>query len=104
MPPIVAVPSPLSWKCNPAGSEPDSWIVAVGSPVVRIVKVPDVPTVRNTVLALVIDGGTWAGVRVSVSVAELLPGVGSVTPAGAVTVAVFDRLPVALVLIVALSL
>jgi hypothetical protein len=30
---------------------------------------------------------------VSVSVAELLPEVGSVTPAGALTVAVFDRLP-----------
>ena len=34
-------------------------------------------------------------VSVSVSVALLLPGVGSVTPPGAVTVAVFDRLPVA---------
>ena len=30
---------------------------------------------------------------VSLSVAELLPGVGSVTPAGAVTVAVFERVP-----------
>ena len=35
------------------------------------------------------------GARVSVSVALLFPGVGSVTPAGAVTVAVFDKLPVA---------
>src|SRR3989442_312101 len=35
------------------------------------------------------------GVRVSVSVAELLPGVGSVAPPGAVTVAVFTRVPVA---------
>src|SRR3954465_1175718 len=32
---------------------------------------------------------------VSLSVAELLPGVGSVTPAGAVTVAVFESVPVA---------
>ena len=32
---------------------------------------------------------------VSVSVAELLPGVGSVTPAGAVTVAVLESVPVA---------
>ena len=32
---------------------------------------------------------------VSVSVAELLPGVGSVTPAGAVTVAVLLSVPVA---------
>src|SRR5258708_6491446 len=35
------------------------------------------------------------GVRVSVSVAVLLPGVGSVVPAGAVTLAVLVRLPVA---------
>ena len=32
---------------------------------------------------------------VSLSVAELLPEVGSVTPAGAVTVAVLERVPVA---------
>src|SRR5258706_275281 len=44
-------------------------------------------------------GGTTA----SESVALLLPGVGSVTPPGAVTVAVFDRLPVALMLTVALA-
>src|SRR5262245_28180732 len=43
------------------------------------------------------------GVSVSVSVAELLPGVGSVTPAGAATVAVFDRVPVAAPLIDALT-
>src|SRR6185436_4081300 len=35
------------------------------------------------------------GVSVSVSVALLLPGVGSVTPAGAVTVAVLLKVPVA---------
>jgi hypothetical protein len=33
--------------------------------------------------------------NISESVAELLPGVGSVTPPGAVTVAVFDKVPVA---------
>src|SRR6185436_2247721 len=33
--------------------------------------------------------------NVSVSVAELLPGVGSVTPPGAATVAVLERVPVA---------
>src|SRR5258708_3739874 len=38
---------------------------------------------------------TPSGVMVSVSVALLLPGVGSVTPAGALTVAVFATLPVA---------
>src|SRR5215471_8860408 len=42
---------------------------------------------------------TWA----SVSVAELLPGVGSVTPAGAVTVAVLTRLPVAPALMVSVT-
>src|SRR5436305_5622570 len=35
------------------------------------------------------------GINVSVSVAELLPGVGSVVPAGAATFAVLLRLPVA---------
>src|SRR5262245_55824129 len=35
------------------------------------------------------------GVRLSVSVALLLPEVGSVTPAGAVTLAVLSRVPVA---------
>jgi hypothetical protein len=41
------------------------------------------------------------GVSVSVSVAELLPGFGSVTVPGAVTVAVFDNEPVAAAAIVA---
>ena len=39
----------------------------------------------------------------SISVAELLPGVGSVTPAGAVTVAVLINEPVALALMVVLT-
>ena len=47
--------------------------------------------------------GGVGGVSVSVSVAELLPGFGSLTPAGAVTVAVFDRLPVAPAAIAALT-
>ncbi len=41
--------------------------------------------------------------RASVSVAELLPGVGSVTPAGAVTVAVLVSEPVAAAEIVQLA-
>ena len=41
--------------------------------------------------------------KVSLSVAELLPGVGSVTPAGAVTVAVLLSVPVAPALIVQLA-
>jgi hypothetical protein len=40
---------------------------------------------------------------VSESVAELLLGTASVTPPGAVTVAVFERLPVALAEIVAVA-
>lgn len=40
---------------------------------------------------------------VSVSVAELFPGVGSVTPAAAATVAVFDSVPVAAPLTVQLA-
>ena len=51
---------------------------------------------------LVIDKSP-VGVRVSVSVAELLAGVGSVTDAGAAIVAVLARLPVAVVAIVAVS-
>ena len=43
------------------------------------------------------------GAGVSVSVAELLPGVGSVCPPPAVTVAVFTRSPVALGLTVPLT-
>src|SRR5262245_42546479 len=41
--------------------------------------------------------------RVSVSVAELLPGVGSLTAPGVATVAVLDSVPVALAEIVALA-
>ena len=44
-----------------------------------------------------------AAVRVSESVAELLPGFGSVTPAGAVTVAVLLNVPVAAAEIVQLA-
>src|SRR5713101_5581264 len=43
------------------------------------------------------------GAGVSVSVAELLPGVGSVVPAGDVTVAVLTRLPVAAESILAMT-
>ena len=52
---------------------------------------------------LVNDGDTRARVRTSVSVAELLAGSGSVIAAGALTVAVFDRLPVAAAEMVALA-
>src|SRR5262249_5178820 len=51
-------------------------------------------TTDVTPLVLVIDRSAW-GVRVLVSVALSLPGLGSVTPAGGVTVAGFTRVPVA---------
>ena len=51
---------------------------------------------------LVIDRSALAA-SVSLSVAELLPGVGSVTPAGAVTVAVLLSVPVAAAEIVQLA-
>ena len=51
---------------------------------------------------LVIDRSALAA-SVSLSVAELLPGVGSVTPPGAVTVAVLLKLPVAAAEIVQLA-
>ena len=59
---------------------------------------PGVAVVTPSVL--VIDKSAFA-LSVSVSVALLLPPVGSVTPAGVATVAVFDKLPVALPLMFA---
>jgi hypothetical protein len=47
--------------------------------------------------------GVLVGGIVSVSVAELLPGVGSVTPLGALTVAVLKSVPVALAEMLALA-
>ena len=52
------------------------------------------------VSVFVIERSAW-GARVSVSVALLLAGLGSVTPTGAVTDAVLVKVPVALGLIVA---
>ena len=43
MPEIVAVPSPLSTKCRPAGSAPISVSFAVGEPLVVTVKLPAAP-------------------------------------------------------------
>src|SRR6186713_2375336 len=57
-----------------------------------VVEPPAVTEITPSVL--VIARSAW-GVRVSESVAELLPGVGSVTPPGAATVAVLLRVPVA---------
>src|SRR5213075_1185483 len=65
---------------------------------VYVTEPPAVAVVTPSVL--VIDRSADL-VIVSLSVAELLPGVGSVTPAGAVTVAVLDRVPVAAALMLA---
>ena len=51
-------------------------------------------TADRTPSVLVMDRSDW-GVRVSVSLALLLAGLGSVTPAGGVTVAVLLSIPVA---------
>ena len=51
-------------------------------------------TTDVTPLVLVIDRSAW-GVRVLVSVALSLPGLGSVTPVGGATCAVLVRVPVA---------
>ena len=51
-------------------------------------------TADSTPSVLVIDRSAW-GVNTSLSVALLFAGLGSVTPAGGLTVAVFVRVPVA---------
>ena len=53
--------------------------------------------------SVLVIGEVGLAPSVSVSVAELLPGVGSVTPAGAVTVAVLESVPVAAAEIVQLA-
>jgi hypothetical protein len=60
--------------------------------IVYVTCVPGTSVVAPSVF--VIDRSA-CGVRVSVSVAELLPGVGSVTPAPVATVAVLASVPVA---------
>jgi hypothetical protein len=71
--------------------------------VATIVYVTDVPgTSIATPSVLVIDRSP-VGFSASVSVAELLPGVGSVTPPGTAIAAVLMRLPVADALIVAVT-
>ena len=65
---------------------------ALPATIVYVTEVPGTSVAAPSVL--VIDRFA-VGTNVSVSVAELLPGVGSVTPAGGATVAVLTRLPVA---------
>src|SRR5262249_53891928 len=59
---------------------------------VYVVVVPG--TAESTPSSLVMDRSAW-GVKLSLSGALLLAGVGSVTPAGGVMVAVLSRMPVA---------
>jgi hypothetical protein len=61
------------------------------------------PGVADVTPSVLVIAKSACGANVSVSVAELLPGVGSVTPAGGLTVAAFDRVPDALELIAALT-
>ena len=60
-----------------------------------MVYVVDVPGTTFEALSVLVMLKSAVTATVSVSVAMLLPGVGSVTPAGTVTVAVLTRLPVA---------
>ena len=56
VPASVAVPSPLSTRVTPAGSEPVSVMAAVGSPVEVTVKVPADPVVKVVLAPLVMAG------------------------------------------------
>src|SRR5207302_887687 len=60
--------------------------------IVYVVELPGVSVATPSVLVI---ESSDTGVTVSLSVALLLPGVGSVTPAGAATLAVFAIVPVA---------
>ena len=53
------------------------------------------PAVADDTPSVFVTAKSACELKVSVSVAELFPGVGSVTPGGAATVAVFDRIPTA---------
>src|SRR5262245_59913401 len=61
------------------------------------------PGTKLVTPSLLVMDRSAAGVRVSVSVALLLPGVGSVVPGGGVTVAVLVIVPIALGLIVGVN-
>ena len=69
-----------------------SLIPAFEATIVYVTVPPGTAVVTPSVFVI---ARSACGVSVSVSVAELLPGVGSVTPAAAVTVAVFESVPVA---------
>ena len=66
VPANVAVPSPLSTRVTPPGSEPVSVMAGVGLPVEVTVKVPADPAVKVVLAPLVMAGATGAGLTVSV--------------------------------------
>ena len=80
VPAMVAVPSPLSVKFTPAGSDPVICNAGVGFPVALTVKVPFTFTMNVVLLLLIICGGTFT---VIVTVEVCLP------PAAFVTVNVY---------------
>ena len=75
VPDSVPVPEPaVDAKVTPVGRTPVWVIVGVGPPVVVMVKVPAVATVKLAELALVTIGGAiFTGVKVVVADAGLVP-------------------------------
>ena len=73
VPEIVAVPSPLSVKVSPAGSEPVFARAAAGEPVVVTVKVLTTPVVKVVALALVKAGAVPGLLTVSVKACSAGP-------------------------------
>src|SRR5919198_556637 len=97
VPPPTHVHVPVSTAGNASAT------VAAGAsdgPALEAVTVYSVPAPGVTELtpSVLVIARSAAGLNVSLSVAELLPGIGSVTPPGAVTVAVLDKVPLGLAL------
>src|SRR4051794_41318600 len=102
LPLAVQVPPPAPTQVQVAVSEAGnvSATVAPGAfdgPALEAVMVYVVfpPQITAVTPSVLVTERLADGARVSESVALLLPGVGSVTPAGAATVAVLVRVPVA---------
>src|SRR4051812_25114128 len=110
LPLAVQVPPPAPTHVHAAVSEAGKVSATVAptafdGPALEAVMVyvalpPQPPAVTPSVLVIERSGD---GASVSESLALLLPGVGSITPAGAVTVAVLLRVPVADALMPALA-
>ena len=77
VPPVPTAGVPLNTpvdalKVTPVGNAPDSLSVGTGEPLAVTVKLPALPTVNVTLLALVI-AGAWSTVRVKLCVGLLRP-------------------------------